>query len=194
MHDDASQQLRSSSRSKVSLRVLPLRPAVQEPPKTPVTSFVPAPLFGKEIFEQAFRALQNHLQAIGRSLDVLQLHQVPDSEEYERIAQEIKTAEQVLHELQEYASPPELCLSTETLANMVEDIVREVAREWERPGRQTRVICYTPLATLQLDWQQVGKVLERIVACAYALLPVEGGEVVVEVGLRKVGVQQYMDL
>jgi K+-sensing histidine kinase KdpD len=50
------------------------------------------------------------------------------------------------------------------------------------------------LAALQLDWQQIGKVLERIVACAYAVLPAEGREVVVEAGVQRVGVQQYLDL
>jgi hypothetical protein len=107
---------------------------------------------------------------------------------------EIEHVGNVLRELGEYVSPPEPCLSTENLANMVEQVVRDVAREWERPRRQTRVVCHAPLAALQMDWRQVGKALERIAACAYALLPVEGGEVVIEAGLRKVGPQQHMDL
>jgi hypothetical protein len=40
----------------------------------------------------------------------------------------------------------------------------------------------------------VGKALERLLTCVYALLPAEGGEVVVEAGLREVEVQRYMEL
>jgi K+-sensing histidine kinase KdpD len=127
-------------------------------------------------------------------VDILWLTQTAEMEEHEKIMQALKRAEQVLHELREYCFPPELRPSTENLANMVEESVREATREWERPGRQTRVVCYAPLTTLRLDWQQVGKVLERIVACAYAVLPAEGGEVVVEAGVRRVGAQQYLDL
>jgi signal transduction histidine kinase len=194
MHDNAPQQFRPATRGKASLRVLPLRPVVRDSPQIPVPSSVPAPLFGREVLDQAFLALQDQLQTISKGLDLLQAAPAFDSEEYERMTQATKRAERVLQELREYASPPELCLSTENLAKIVEDLVQEATREWERPGRQTRVLCHAPLAALRLDWQQVGKVLERIIACAYALLPPEGGEVVVEAGLRKVGVQQYVDL
>jgi C4-dicarboxylate-specific signal transduction histidine kinase len=144
--------------------------------------------------EKAFRALQNHLQMIDTELDLLRATQTVTLGKSERMIQEIEQAGNVVRELEEYVSLPELCLSTENLANMVEDVVREVAREWERPGRQTRVVCCAPLAVLQLDWQQVGKALERIAMCAYAFLPAEGGEVVIEAGLRRVGPQQYLDL
>jgi len=52
------------------------------------------------------------------------------------------------------------------------------------------VVCRDPLPALRLDWQQVGKALERLLTCAYALLPAEGGEVRVEAGLREVGAQR----
>jgi len=194
MHNNAQPQLRPAIGSKASLRAQPLHPPVSEPSRTPAVSSVLAPLFGREVLEQAFHALQHQLRTISAGVDTLWLTQTTAIEEHEKIIQALKRAEQVLHELREYCFPPELRLSTENLANMVEDIVREVAREWERPGRQTRVLCYAPLAALQLDWQQVGKVLERIVACAYALLPTEGGEVVVEAGVRRVGAQQHLDL
>ena len=194
MHKHALQRLRPVPSKRGLGRVIPLRSTTPEPLRIPAASFVPAPLFGEEIFARAFHALQNHLRTIGTESNLLWATQAAAPGAYERMTRESEQAGNVLRELEEYVSPPELCLSTENLANMVERVVWEVAREWERPGRQTRVVCHAPLAALQLDWRQVGKALERITACAYALLPAEGGKVVIEVGLRKVGPQQYMDL
>jgi K+-sensing histidine kinase KdpD len=166
----------------------------QEPHKIPAASFVPAPLFSREIFARAFLALQNHLQALSRELELLQTTPAMPAEAYGKVMQEIEQAKNVLQELKEYVTPPELRISTGSLANMVEDIVQEVARTWELPGRQTRVVCHAPLAVLRLDWKQIGKALQQVAACAYALLPTEGGEVIIEAGLRKVGPQQHLDL
>ena len=194
MREQASQQLRPATRKGNPGQVIPLRSTAQETPRIPAASFVPAPLLAKEIFTKAFRTLENHLQTTGAELDLLRTTQALPSGECESIRQEIEQAGKLVQELEEYVSPSELCLSTENLANMVENVIQEVARECERPGRQTRVICHAPLAALRLDWQQVGKALERIAVCAYALLPAEGGEVIIEAGLRRVGLQQYMDL
>ncbi len=194
MQEGAHQRLRPAPSRRGPGRVIPLRSMTQESSRIPAVSFVPAPLFGEEIFARAFQALQNHLRTLGTELNLLRATRAAGPGECESMAREIEDVGDLLRELGEYVSSPEPCLSTENLANMVENIVREVAREWERPGRQTRVVCHAPLAALQLDWRQVGKTLERIAACAYALLPAEGGEVVIEVGLRKVGPQQYMDL
>lgn len=194
MHERAPRRLRPATNTKGPGRVIPLRSTTPEPPRIPAASFVPAPLFGREIFTRAFHTLRNHLLTIGTELNLLRATYTAALGECERMTQEIGQAGNVLQELEEYVSPSEVCLSTENLANMVEAVVREVAREWERPGRQTRGVCHAPLAALQLDWQQVGQALERIAACAYALLPAEGGEVVIEAGFRKVGPQQYLDL
>ncbi len=100
--------------------------------------------------------------------------------------------------LPSYASPQRIWRiwwsTSENLANMVEYIVQELAQTWERAGRQTRVVCHAPLAVLRLDWKQIGKALKQVAACAYALLPAQGGEVIIEAGLRKVGPQQHLDL
>ncbi len=152
MHERAPRRLRPATNTKGLGRVIPLRFTTREPPRIPAASFVPAPLFGREIFTRAFHTLQNHLLTIGTKLNLLRATYTAALGEYESMTQEIEQTGNVLRELEEYVSPSEVYLSTENLVNMVEAVVREIAREWERPGRQTRVVCHAPLAALQLDW------------------------------------------
>src|SRR5712692_1811014 len=146
MQERARQRLRPAPSKRGPGRVIPLRSTTQEPFRIPAASFVPAPLFGEEIFARAFHVLQNHLRTIGTESNLLWATQAAAPGAYERMPREIEQAGNVLRELEECVSPPELYLSTENLANMVEHVVRAVAREWERPGRQTRMVCHAPLA------------------------------------------------
>jgi len=114
MHDNVQQQLRPATRSKASLRVQPLHPLVSEPSRTPAVSSVLAPLFGREVLEQAFHALQHQLRTISAGVDTLWLTQTAEIEEREKIIQALKRAEQVLHELQEYCFPLEFACQPRT--------------------------------------------------------------------------------
>jgi len=90
--------------------------------------------------------------------------------------------------------PPEPRYTLQNLAAVVTDVTRQTHKHWQRQGVQPQVVCRDPLPALRLDWQQVGKALERLLTCAYALLPAEGGEVGVEAGLREVEAQRYVGL
>ena len=122
MHEHTSRRFRTVPGKKDPGRVILFPSPSQEPYKIPAASFVPAPLFSKEIFERAFLALQNHLQALSRELELLRATPAVPSEAYGKVIQEIEQADNVLQELREYVAPPELRLSTENLANMVEYI------------------------------------------------------------------------
>jgi K+-sensing histidine kinase KdpD len=110
------------------------------------------------------------------------------------MSQAIERIGKVLRELREFYFPAEHLRSTKNLAGVVEEAVQKGAQGWKDSERRTRTICHAPLATFSLDWVQISRVLERIVSCAHVLLPSEGGEVVVEAGIRAVGPQQYVDL
>src|SRR5206468_1789560 len=90
--------------------------------------------------------------------------------------------------------PPEPWYTIQSLAAVVADVTQQIQQHWQRQGVQPQVVCRDPLPALRLDWLQVGKALERLLSCAYALLPVEGGEVGVEAGLREVEAQRYVEL
>jgi hypothetical protein len=194
MREHPSQGFRAVPQQKGPGRVLLFPSISQEPHKIPAASFVPVPLLSREIFDGGFQALQNHLHLIGRELERLQATPAVPAEEYGRMSQELTQVNHVLQELRENISPPELHLSAENLADMVEALVPEVTRPGEQPGRQTRIVCHAPLAVLRLDWKQIGQALKQVAACACALLPAAGGKVIIEAGLRKVGAQQHLDL
>jgi len=147
----------------------------------------------REILEGVVHALQNHLQGISMGLDLLRLAQA-DPLEGQTVRQGIERASRLLRELREYFFPPEPRYSLQNLAAVVTDVTRQTYKHWQRQGVQPQVVCRDPLPALRLDWQQVGKALERLLTCAYALLPAEGGEVGVEAGLREVEAQRYVEL
>ena len=147
----------------------------------------------REILEGVVHALQNHLQGISTGLDLLRLTQA-DPLEGQAIGQGVERASRLLRELREYFVPPEPWLSTQSLAAVVAEVTRQTHDHWHRPGGQLQVRCRDPLPALRLDWLQVGKALDRLLSCAYALLPAEGGEVGVEAGLRAVEAQQYVEI
>lgn len=136
-------------------------------------------------------ALRNHLQTISLGFDLLALLKI-DLLECRQAMREIERASQVLQELRTARTLPERALSNERLTEVVGAIARRVAQEWEQPGLCLRVICPTQHPPLWLDWQQIGKALERVVNCAYALLPTAGGEVTVEADFCEDGNPQWI--
>jgi len=143
-----------------------------------------------------FHVLQNHLQTIGLGLDLLLAESSPfiDLHEYQGLPQSVERISHLLRELREYSMPQPLSLSTENLANVVERATKKVVQAWERPEWTMRTICHAPLATPRLDWRQIGSAIERAIFCAYALLPTEGGEVIVESTVAGIGAQRFVEI
>jgi nitrogen-specific signal transduction histidine kinase len=137
-----------------------------------------------KILGEALHELQNNLQSIGMGLDLLQLTHA-DTPECRTISLGIERASRLLREVQEYFFPPEPCFSTGSLTVVIAEVVRKVTQEEEAAGRSVRVVCPESLPMVRLEWQHLGKALERIVRCACALLPVEGGDVVVGAEVRE---------
>jgi hypothetical protein len=115
-------------------------------------------------------------------------------QDYDPVRRSVDRAGRLLLELREYCCPSGGQQWTANLAEIIEDVVREVAREWERRGRAPRVLCHDPEAVLETDWRQIEKALARTIFCAYAMLPPEGGEVVVEARTCTISIQQFLDI
>jgi hypothetical protein len=127
-------------------------------------------------------------------LELMQLTDAVGQQDYDPVRRSVDRAGRLLLELREYCCPPGEHRWTANLAEIVEDVVQKVAREWERPGRATRVLCHDPEAVLETDWRQIGKALARTIFCAYAMLPPEGGEVVVEAQTYTISIQRFIDI
>jgi hypothetical protein len=127
-------------------------------------------------------------------LDLMKLTDAILSQDYEPVRKNVESAGRFLLELREYCCPPVPHWLSENLAEIVETVTQEVARAWEQKAEgATRVRLQAPYVTLEADWRQIKKALARTISCAYALAPPEGGEVIVEAGLRTQGVQQFID-
>lgn len=172
----------------------PLRPLPQvshrvaestEPSLSPTT---------QETITTTLHAIQNCLQTASMGLDLMQLTDALDQQNYEPVRRSVDHAGQFLLELREYCSPSEGQRWTANLAETIENVVQEVARECEQPGQATRVVCHDPKVVLEMDWRQIAKTLRRTIFCAYAMLPPEGGEVVVEARTYTMNVQRFLDI
>lgn len=183
MGESTAQRLRIGTRGKTCRPVLFLCPSVRDKSGLP---------FSRIVLEGAVHTLLNHLQSIGMELDFMRLaHDGPFENQPGVLG--IERASRLLREVREYVCPSTPRLSSESLTAVVEGAAQKVKKERQQPGKNLRVVCHEPLVTPRLDWWQAGKALERLMACAYALLPAAGGEVVVEAGVREVGVQQYVE-
>jgi hypothetical protein len=127
-------------------------------------------------------------------IELAHLDQSFVEQEYARLQQSVGLAGRWALELREYCCPPVVKSWTGNLAAAIEEAVQDVAHEWKQPGQTTRVVCSTPLAEFSLDWRQLTKAVQRLVFCASAMLPVEGGEVIVESGVRNIGPQPLVDI
>jgi hypothetical protein len=175
-------------------RVIPLRPLPQPPDKSAPGHNIFSPPFRKDVIAASLHALQNCRQTIGMGIELVHLTEPFDPQEYDRIQHNVGRAGRLALELREYCYPPPLKLSTANLAEAIEDAVQDAVREWERPGRSTRLVCHAPLSAFPLDWQQFGRAVKRTVSCAFALLPAQGGEVIVESNVRRIGAQRCVDV
>ena len=175
-------------------RVIPLRPlsgVLRMPPSDLPPSALPQE---KETFAVTLHVAQNCLQTVSMGLDLVQLTAEVEPENFELMRRNVEKAGRLLHELHEYWCPPEPHLWVANLAEMVESTMREVAREWERPGRSTRVRNLSPWETFEADWGRFEKALTHSAFCAYAMLPPEGGEVLVEASIQSLGSQRFIQL
>lgn len=146
-----------------------------------------------EILERVVHELQNHLQTIGMGLELLRLTGA-DPQECQTIEQGIERASRLIREIPEYFSSPKPHLSIQSLAAVVTDVTRQKQEQWHSQGVRLQAACRDPLPALQMDWQQMEKILDRLVACACAFVSAEGGEVEVEAGLREVEAQRYVEV
>jgi hypothetical protein len=193
MYEQATHKPRPSLR-KERARVIPLCPAPSGSGHLTPMRF-PFPLASDNIIvDTSLHALLNCLQTIGLGVELLHLTQPFDVQDHDRIQHSIEQAGRFALELREYCFPPTVTLWTKNLATSLEEALQESVREWERPGRTARIICYAPLSEFTLDWQHVTKAVQRTVFCAYAMLPLEGGELIVESGVRTIGAQQFIDI
>lgn len=193
MYERATPKLRPSTRKEYA-RVISLRPTPSGsgnlvPPR--VSHFL---LSEKNVIDTSLHALLNCLQTVGIGVELLHLTQPFDEQDHDRIQQNIERAGRLALELREYCFPPAIKLCPENLATAIEEAVQEGERGWERPGRTTRVISHAPLAEPELDWQCVTKIVQRTVFCAHALLPPEGGEVIIESNVYNTRTQQVVDI
>lgn len=193
MYERATHKPRPSTRKEYA-RVIPLRPTPSGFGNVAPTRF---PFFlpsEKNIVDTSLHALLNCLQTVGIGVELVHLTQPFDEQDHDRIQQSIERAGRLALELREYCFPPTVMPWTENLATTIAEAVQEGGREWERPGRTARVLCYTPLAELKLDWQCITKMVQRTVFCANAILPPEGGEVIIESNVRGIRAQQVVTI
>jgi len=172
-------------------QVISLRPA-SAPSRKAFNN--PAPSTGAETIATTLHAIQNCLQTVSMGLDLMQLTTTVEPQDYDPVRANVDRAGELLLELREYCCPPTTQLWAENLAEIVETVVQDVARGWERPGRATRVLCHAPWAALVADWKQIEKALARTISCAYTMLPPEGGEVVVEADVDTKGPQRFLEV
>lgn len=175
-------------------RVIPFRPLAATSRKTADSKTPTLSSSGQETIVTTLHAIQNCIQTVSMGLDLMQIVDTVDLQNYDPVRRGVDRAGRLLLELREYCCPSGEQRWVANITEIIEDVVQEVAREWERPGRTTRVMCHDPEAMVEADWRQVEKTLARTVFCAYAMLPPEGGEVVVEAQRCLSGLPQLLDI
>jgi len=144
------------------------------------------------IIDGLVHEIQNNLQVISMGLDLLRLDRgtLPDREV---VINGIERAKKSLRDLSEYFSPPETQFSTEDPAIILEELVRRTEKELDRQRIRVRMVRRGPLPMVRIDSKQFRSALERVLEFSRALLP-QGGELEVEVGLREIDAQRYVEL
>lgn len=181
-------------RTRQAGRVIPLRPLPEVSYRASENNAPALSSSASETLATTFHAIQNCLQTVSMGLDLMQLTDAVGQQDYDPVRRSVDRAGRLLLELREYCCPSGGQRWTAHLTEIIKDIVQKVAREWERPGRATRVLCPDPQAVLETDWRQIEKALARTLFCAYAMLPPEGGEVVVEARTRTLSIHQLLDI
>lgn len=181
-------------RMKRAGRVIPLRSLPEASHRAAESNALSLPSLRQETVDATLHAIQNCLQTVSVGLDLVQLTDVIEQQDYDPIRGSIDRAGRLLLELREYCCPSGGQRWTANLAEVVEDVVQAAAREWERPGRATRVLCHDSEEGLATDWGQIEKTLARTIFCAYVILPPEGGEVIIEARTRTIGIQRFIDI
>jgi len=162
------------------LSVLPV--SVEKPKKLRLVKRKTEGKLTKEVvIDGVLHELQNCLQSIGMGVDLLQFSQ-PDALECRTIALGIERASRLLREMQEYFFPPAVYFSTQSLKDVLIEAMQGVTKG---EGKACfRLHCPEAHLSFQYDWFVLGRALERILRCAYGLLPQGGGEILVNSGLQ----------
>lgn len=193
MNERFARQVPITSRRRPE-QVIPLRPLADVSRRAPGDLLPFALPMEKETIAMALHAIQNCLQVVGMGIDLLQLTGDINQEDSGQMRRSSEKANRLLLELREYWCPPEPHPWVENLADTVESIVQGAALEWAGPGHATRVRNHNPCETFEADWGQVEKALGRVIFCAYAMLPSESGEVLVEASVQALGGQQFIQI
>ena len=136
--------------------------------------------------------VQNSLQGIGLGLDLLQMTQA-DPLECQTVAQAIARASRFLQEIREFYQRPEPYVTTEDPRVILAEVAQQVDTAWPNQDVQWHLVCQESLPSLAFEWRYFALNWERVLTFLYALLP-QGGEVGIQVKLRKIDAQRYIEL
>ena len=136
--------------------------------------------------------VQNSLQGIGLGLDLLRMTQT-DPLECQTVAQAIERASRFLREIREFYQPPEPYVTTEDPRIILAEVAQQVDTAWPNQDVQWHLMCQESLPSLAFEWRYFGLNWERVLTFLYALLP-QGGEIGIQVKLRKIDTQRYIEL
>ena len=136
--------------------------------------------------------VQNSLQGIGLGLDLLRMTQA-DPLECRTVAQAIERASRFLREIREFYQPPEPYVTTEDPRVILAEVAQQVDTAWPNQDVQWHLVCQESLPSLAFEWHYFGLNWERVLTFLYALLP-QGGDIGVQVKLRKIDAQRYIEL
>src|SRR5262245_31267343 len=148
MRESSFPTLRTVPRKRFPSRATPLHPVSMSSRSTALARPISNALSSREVLAGALHELHNQLQTLLLGLDLMQTDQRADFEERQIMGKTLGRLGQVLQGLREFYFPPERVVSSENLAQVVEEVVQPVAQEWERAGRTTRVLCRAPLTAL----------------------------------------------
>jgi nitrogen-specific signal transduction histidine kinase len=136
--------------------------------------------------------VQNSLQGIGLGLDLLRMTQA-DPLECQTVAQAIARASRFLQEIREFYQPPEPYITTEDPRVILAEVAQQVDTAWPNQDVQWHLVCQESLPSLAFEWRYFGLNWQRVLTFLYALLP-QGGEIGIQVKLRKIDAQRYIEL
>jgi signal transduction histidine kinase len=145
----------------------------------------------RELLHGLTHEIGNILQAIRGELDLLRLAGALTQQSSKSITHGFQQIRNISHEFQEYLAPPPPQLSSEDLAMVLTEVIRDSEQELAAHGIQMAVVLREPLPKLPLDWQ-FRSALKRIIEFSCALLP-QGGELKIEAGLQRIGEERFVE-
>jgi signal transduction histidine kinase len=136
--------------------------------------------------------IKNNLHAIRMEIDLL-LMDFGTALTSNRFFQALDRVNRSLQDLREYLLSAEPESSTANAKLILEETVREMTPELEHQGIRVKPNQKNPVPLVWIDSRQLRKALERVVEFCRALLD-QGGELEIEIGLRKVDGSVYVEI